>query len=138
MKYSYGFEETEFHGEFDSVQEAIAESMNDSIDRFGYIVDEVYIGESVPPSEFMTVARIGEASFEWMKDALSDEVGEAADNFQWNRTQRDKLGQLILDYVNLIGGFHCYGIKNVRKYQARPNIVPVEIKNEDLKKSNCC
>jgi hypothetical protein len=113
MKYCYSTDEEHFHGEFDTKEEAALEAFEDSD------VMVAQVGESVSPDEFITPRSVGSWCFEDLCDILSDECGEASENFTLTSDEQIELGAVILMWIKEHGGFHCFAVKNTQTVQRK-------------------
>lgn len=115
MTYSYSFDEENFIGPFDSVEEAIAQAREDCCGDHS----EVYIGED---GEFYPSVD-GEWCMDMLRDQAGSECGEAADSYLDFVTKEagDELTEMLTDAFNAWakknGQEPCfYPVKNVKKY----------------------
>lgn len=113
VEYCYSHDEERFHGRFDSIEEAIAESSSDeSEDYVG-----AWIGEVVDPVKYINPKWLGEHIREYIAQALVDEVGEAAECFTLTSEQEQEIGQMVIDYIIKGPGFNCYGVENIKRIE---------------------
>lgn len=130
MKYSYSIDHETFEGDYDSREEAARAAFEEDPD-----IQSVSVGVNRDPSEWMTAKRIGSDVIERMTEDLSDEVGEASENFFRTKEQTEELGRLILAWIQQTGGFECYGVKDIMEV---PNVPPSMIAHiEDMKNWKC-
>lgn len=115
MTYSYSFNEENFYGEFDSIEEAIAEAKEDCCgDEF-----EVFIGEN---GEFKPSVD-GERCMDMLREQAADECGECSDNYLYEipKGAEKELTDVLTEAFNKWAKKHgqepnFYPVNNVKKY----------------------
>lgn len=110
--YCYNLDEESFTGEFATEAEALTEAISEGT---GEDARFVWVGQSRSPREFLKAEHLGRDVEDRIGEWLSDEVGEVGENFSMTREQHEKLGTLILNWIEKNVGFHCYGVENIRK-----------------------
>ena len=91
-KYCYSWDEEMYYGEYDSEQEAIDDAKGDCPDK-----EYVYIGTCTEPK--LTWCSNEEKIIESIMDNLSDDVGEAAENFEVDIEDELELARMIDETV---------------------------------------
>lgn len=113
MSYCYSTNQEEFYGEFDTVEEAIAEGR----DAFDDGDETVYVGEVVHAKEFLLSGKsIAENIIENIDENLSSEIYAEEAILTMEDTGLEGLGELILNYVKENADFHRWGVKNIKAY----------------------
>lgn len=106
--YCYSFDEEKFTGNFDTLEEALAEAKAEGLSS-GY--ETTWIGEQRDPSEWITPWHIGRSIRDYVSESLGDEVGEVAENFSLTPEQQLELGGLVLRVALSKAGLflhHCW------------------------------
>lgn len=118
IKYSFSIDGEFFQGEFDTQEDAIANAFDMYPDY-----ESITVGEITEASEFKSLLpkSLGDHCFDDLCDILHDEVGEASECFRLSPEERQDLGQTILNWINVHGGFKCWGVKNTKNF-ANPSL----------------
>lgn len=103
-----------FHGEHASIQGA-AEEAHAQCDFDA--LSAAYIGEVTPGRDLVSPEHLGEHLDEHVRELLSEETADVAENFSLTPEQQLTLGQIVIDWIDLHAGFQCYGVKNIRLYR---------------------
>ena len=115
IKYCWSEDGEAYNGEHASVELAIQEAQAQC--DFDPLT-EVWVGQVVPGRDLIKPVHIGDYLDEHICEMLCEETGDAAENFSLTREQQETLGQIVIDWVDLHGGFNCYGVQKIRYYLA--------------------
>lgn len=124
-EYGYSFCEERYSGPFATLDEALTEARSDHPEA-----THVWVGEVRRPEEFISAQLLGRSIEEHIDECLGEEVGEAAENFDLTPEMQRAVGTLVLDWIRLGPGFHCWGVKNVRQVELNP--APIDIATVDM------
>lgn len=112
MKYSYSFDEEQYFGEYDTPAQAETAAREEGYDE-GYT--GAWIAENRPARSMLSAAEIGDQIYWFIAQSLYEEIGEvAAGHFTFTTEEETVLGELVLDWIESVPGFNCYGIANPR------------------------
>lgn len=113
MTYSYSFNEENFYGEFESIEEAIAEAKEYGDNS------EVFIGEN---GEFHPSVD-GEWCVDMLREQVADKCGEYSDNYLYEipKGAEKELTDVLTEAFNKWAKKHgqepnFYPVNNVKKY----------------------
>ena len=113
MKYCYSTNGEEFNGEFDTIKDALCETMNceDS--------GTVWIGEIVHATEFINGKCLPFAGtvVENIDEYLYDCVGGEEATVTMGASALEEFGEMIFAFVKENADFHRWGVKNVKRYE---------------------
>jgi len=116
-KYAYSYDQEEYHGEFDTRGDALAEAISDG-DSDG--PHAVWTGEIVEGQELLRTGSkayfLAERSIEQADEMLADEI--AADDYiiEVTDAQKEELGRVIVEWLCTHAGFCRWGVKNVQEH----------------------
>ena len=128
-KYAYSLDEERYYGQFDSIEEALAEvgqaADADALEE-GEHTRIVWIGEVTEATEVLR-----KRNPQWIADRLIEEAEEyLGDNIGWDDhiieltpEQGKQLGELITDWLCKNASFNAYGITNAKKHTVKVSAV---------------
>jgi hypothetical protein len=111
IKYCFGFDQERFTGSFDTAEEAAHEAFEQDDEA-----ETIMVGVIRDPLEWITPERVGENCHEFISELLSDQVGEASEEFSLSANEAFDLGETILKWIADHGGFKCWGVTNIRTF----------------------
>ena len=114
MKYAYSFDEERYHGEFNSIEEALSEARSSRDDE-----GAVWIGRIKPAKDFLRERNplwLGERVEEEAEYNLADEIGWEDQIITLTKDQKIELGKLITEWLCDNASFNCYGVADVKEY----------------------
>jgi len=114
MKYAYSFDEERYHGEFDSIEEALSEARSSRDDEC-----VVWIGRIKLAKDFLRERNpvwFGERVEEEAECSLADEIGWDDEIITLTNDQKIELGMLITEWLCSHAHFNCYGVADVKEY----------------------
>lgn len=121
-KYAYSLDEERYHGQFDTVEEALAEAGQDAeYDALeeGAHTRTVWIGEVTEASEFLHKRNpvwVADDILERAEEYLSDNIGWDDRIIDLSEDQRKELGTLVTDWLCSKANFMAYGIRNAKEH----------------------
>lgn len=109
-RYCYSFDEEQFHGDFGTEQEAVAEAAASDPER-----TTVYVGEVRPVRKMLVPQHLGDDIIDRVSELLFEEMGEFADDFSASAEQKQELGAMVIEWLDENVGFAGYGVENVKE-----------------------
>lgn len=133
-KYAYSLDEERYHGQFDSIEEALADAQQDAENdatEEGEHDRAVWIGEITEATEFLR-----KRNPIWIADDILERADEyLGDNIGWDdilidapEEKRKELGELVTEWLCKNASFSAYGITNAKEHN-----VTVSVAIESLK-----
>lgn len=120
-KYSYSFDEEVFHGQFDSIEEALAECGNVAEECYPSLTKTVYVGRCRPAAELVTAQNISswhiDHLLEGIEDSLHEEIGWDDQIMEVSEIAKNDLAKMIDTFLALNAKFNAYGVTDVTPHQ---------------------
>lgn len=122
MKYAYSLDEERYTGQFDTIEEALAEAgqaaEDDALEEDAH-TRTVWIGEITEASEFLRKRNpvwVADDVLERAEDHLSDNIGWDDHIIDLSTEQRKELGTLVTEWLCKNANFFAFGIRNAKEY----------------------
>lgn len=121
-KYCYSLDEEQFHGEYDTVDQALAQANEDLQTELEAGEKRiVYVGRCRPAAELVTAKRIStwhiDHLLEGIEDSLHDEIGWDDQIMEVSEVAKDDLAKLIETFLALNAKFNAYGVADVKPHE---------------------
>jgi len=124
-KYAYSLDEERYHGQFDSIEEALAEvgqAAEDDATEEGEHTRTVWIGEVTEGAEFLrqrNPVRVADTIEEDAEQYLADNIGWDDRLIDLTVGQRKELGELVTEWLCKNASFMAYGIANAKEHTVK-------------------
>ena len=117
-QWCYSTDQERYHGNCATEAEAHAEAIQE-LENVGELGETrtYWIAQVAPAWEKLNAVRVGEWCEEHLDENLADEIGWDDNIVELTQPEREKLGQMVIDYVRSVDGFRAYGVKGEKEHQ---------------------